>query len=165
MSSTAHCLSWGLIAASGGRGFGREQAEMERRGKTRVKEDRQEERSSRWRTPGWQSQRGFCKDERKVCVCFYGIRWSALILSLRVRSRHNPPSRPYIFTLLLNSGKTHWKQEAKRGWRDPGKVKLNESAGWREERRIYLEQLYRDGFKPNNNQNTFLVLRGEIPGT
>lgn len=48
-------------------------------------------------------QWGFCKDERRVCVCFYGIRWSALILSPHVRSRHDPPSRPYICILPLNS--------------------------------------------------------------
>lgn len=48
-------------------------------------------------------QRGFCKDERRARVCFYGIRWSALILSPHVRSRHDPPSRPYICIRPLNS--------------------------------------------------------------
>lgn len=55
-------------------------------------------------------QEGFCKDERRVCVSFYGIRWSALILSPRVRSRHDPPPRPYICIPPLNSRaprKTH----------------------------------------------------------
>lgn len=48
-------------------------------------------------------QQGFCKDERRARVCFYGIRWSTLILSPRVRSRHDPPSRPYICIRPPNS--------------------------------------------------------------
>lgn len=48
-------------------------------------------------------QWGFCKDERRARVGFYEIRWSALILSPHVRSRHDPPSRPYICIRPLNS--------------------------------------------------------------
>lgn len=35
-------------------------------------------------------QWGFCKDEKRTRVGFYGIRWSALILSPHVRSHHDP---------------------------------------------------------------------------
>lgn len=64
---------------------------------------------------------GVCKDERRVCVCFYGIRWSALILSPHVRSRHDPPPRPYICILPLNSQapcKTLQRWEAERRERE-----------------------------------------------
>lgn len=78
-----------------------------RRQKTKQKKNMSEKRKpkwkeKRWRSRGWQSQWGFCKDERKVCICFHWMRWSALILSRHVRSRHDSPSRPYICILPLN---------------------------------------------------------------
>lgn len=112
---------------------------MEGRKKQRVRTGSQEERREDGGVRAGRVSGVFCKDERKVRVCLYGMRWSALILSLRVRSRHDPPSRPYICILPLN------RQAACKERTDGGRQRGSECVYAKEGRLRYGDTTARNG--------------------